>query len=378
MNPFLPGAKLGVLGSGQLGRMFALAARRMGYEVATYSPEKESPTGQVADQEVVAPYTDLKAIREFAYSVDVVTFEFENIPSATVEAMAEIVPVRPAGSVLHIAQHRGREKEFLSHAGFPVTPFQMIRTEADLTLAAKRVGFPAVLKTAGFGYDGKGQTRIQTLVDAEKACEANGRSEMVWEQWIPFSLEVSVVGARDEKGNFVHWGVIENSHRDHILDLSISPARVSEKLQREATEMARKILESLGVIGVLCVEFFVTPDQKLLVNEIAPRPHNSGHLTIEASVTSQFEQQVRAVCGLSFGATTLVQPAAMANLLGDLWKQGEPNWKKALDFSDVKLHLYGKSEARAGRKMGHLTALAETAEAAAKKVIAARAALTQR
>lgn len=375
LRPILPGSIIGVLGSGQLGRMFAIAARRMGYRVHTFSPETDTPTGQIADVEIKAHYEDLHAVRSFAAAVDVVTFEFENVHSATAEAAAEYAPVRPGGRVLHTTQHRLREKTFLAANGFPVTPFISVRSLEDLRAGLTQFGYPSILKTAGFGYDGKGQSRITTPEEAEPAYIATGRQEMVLEAFVDFACELSVVAARGMDGAFAHWGVIENAHRNHILDLSIAPARVSPEIVREAIGIARAVLEELEVVGVLCVEFFLTRDGRLLINEMAPRPHNSGHLTFDACVTSQFEQQLRAVCGLPLGSTELLRPAAMANLLGDLWQQGEPRWSAACAFPEVKLHLYGKLEPKPGRKMGHLTAMAPTVEEAAKLVTEARLSL---
>jgi 5-(carboxyamino)imidazole ribonucleotide synthase len=372
---FLPGSTIGVLGSGQLGRMFAMAARRMGYLVHTFSPETDTPTGQVADWEVTASYTDLDAVREFARKVDVVTFEFENIPAATVEAVAEFVPVRPGGSLLHTTQHRIREKTYLSRRGFPVTPFYPVRSIEDVESAVSALSLPAVMKTAGFGYDGKGQQRVGTRAEATAAYLAQGSREMILEKFIDFEREASVVAARSIDGEVVHYGLIENAHERHILDCSVAPAAVSPAIARRAVEMAESLLVELDVVGVLCVEFFLTKDGGLYINELAPRPHNSGHLTIDACVTSQFEQQLRAVAGLRLGATTQLCPAAMVNLLGDLWQQGEPDWQAACAFPGVKLHLYGKHEARAGRKMGHLTACAATPDEARRLASEARAAL---
>jgi 5-(carboxyamino)imidazole ribonucleotide synthase len=373
--PILPGSTIGVLGSGQLGRMFAIAARRMGYRVHTFSPETDTPTGQVADVEVQASYEELDAVREFTRQVHVVTFEFENIPVTTVNAVAERVSVRPSGAVLHTTQHRLREKNFLSRGGFPVTPFRPVRSMDDLRAAVRDLGLPAVLKTAGFGYDGKGQSKITSLSGGEAALRALDGQEAILEAFVDFEREVSVIAARGLDGSFAHYGVIENAHRHHILDVSIAPATVSPKIAQEAVEIARSILEALDVVGLLCVEFFLTRDGKLLVNELAPRPHNSGHLTFDACVTSQFEQQLRAVCGLPLGSTAQYRPAAMANLLGDLWRNGEPDWPAVCAFPEVKLHLYGKLTPRPGRKMGHLTALAASAGAASRLVRDARAAL---
>ncbi len=374
----LPGATIGVLGSGQLGRMFAMAARRMGYLVHTFSPETDTPTGQVADVEVTASYDDLDAVRDFARRVHVVTFEFENVPAATVEAIDGVVPVRPNGAALYTTQHRLREKTFLQAAGIPITPFRRVGTRAELDSALDAIGCPAVLKTAGFGYDGKGQRLIKLPAEGAAAFDSLGGQEAVLESFVDFEREVSVVCARGADGRTAHFGVVENSHERHILDCTIAPARVSPQVVRRATEIAESLLEQLSLVGVLCVEFFLTREGELFVNELAPRPHNSGHFTIDACTTSQFEQQVRAVCGLPLGATEQLRPAAMANLLGDLWQEGEPDWRAACAVPNVKLHLYGKHEARAGRKMGHLTALAATTDEALRLVRAAREALTAR
>ena len=361
-----------MFGSGQLGRMFAIEARKMGYRVHTFSPESDTPAGQIADIETSAAYDDLDLVRTFARNVDVVTFEFENVPSATVEAASQFVEVRPRGEVLHITQNRLREKTFLSTNGFPVTPFRHVKTSTDLSDALEAIGMPSVLKTAGFGYDGKGQLKIRSSADLEVANSSLGRIEAVLEKFVDFEKEVSVVCARYLSGEFVHFGVIENQHSNHILDVSFAPSIVSEWVAKEAIEIAHSIAESLDYVGTLCVEFFLTKDEKLLVNELAPRPHNSGHLTFDACVTSQFEQQLRTICGLPSGATDYYRPAAMANLLGDIWERGEPNWAAALSDPSVKLHLYGKSDPRKGRKMGHLTVTAESSETAASKVRAAR------
>ncbi len=376
MKVISPGSTIGVLGSGQLGRMFAIAARRMGYRVHTLSPDYDTPTGQVADREVQAAYDDLDAVRDFARGVDVVTFEFENVSADATEAAAAHAPVRPAGAVLHTTQNRLREKGFLAGAGIPVAPFAPVRSLAELDAALAALGTPAVLKTAGWGYDGKGQVKIADPREAAAAWQAIGGQEAILEAFVDFDREVSVVAARGLDGSFAHFGVIENRHHRHILDVSIAPAAVPPGVEREAVEIARGILEGLDVVGVLCVEMFLTRDGRLLVNELAPRPHNSGHLTFDACVTSQFEQQLRAICGLPLGSTELLRPAAMANLLGDLWTDGVPDWAAACAFPDVKLHLYGKATARPGRKMGHLTALAGTGEEAVEKVVAARSALT--
>lgn len=397
----MPGSAVGVLGSGQLGRMFAIAARRMGYRVHTYSPDTDTPTGQVADVEVVGEYGDLERVRAFAREVvaggeggggrggggkaggrGVITFEFENVPFETAQAAAEVVPVRPAGKVLHITQHRLREKTFLRDAGFPVAPFEHVRSAAELHAALGRIGAPAILKTAGWGYDGKGQARIATAADADRVWASLGTSEAVLEGFIHFEREASVVFARSVSGEFVHWGVTENQHVGGILDLSIAPARLPEKVAKEAVRIAHAVAEAIGLVGVMCVEFFVTRGGGLIINELAPRPHNSGHWTFDFSATSQFEQQLRAVCNLPLGATDLLTPSgaatasvAMAQLLGDLWLEapgGVPDFAAALTDPRMKLHLYGKHEARAGRKMGHLTAWGDTPDDAAAAVLEAR------
>jgi 5-(carboxyamino)imidazole ribonucleotide synthase len=373
-----PGATLGLLGGGQLGRMFTLAARNLGYRVHALDPGHDCPAGQVADLEVRANYNDVYAAQALARGVDVVTVEFENIPSETLDAIAQLRPMHPSAFVLYTVQHRLREKRFLSENGFPVTPFREINTEEDLRKAASELGLPAVLKTASFGYDGKGQQKLTTESDLREAFIHLNGVQGIYESWVPFQLECSVVAARSSAGETCAWPVAENAHRHHILDTTVFPARISHEVSERARAMAIHIAETLNVIGMLTVEFFLKPGGELLVNELAPRPHNSGHATIDACVTSQFEQQVRAVCGLPLGDTRLIQPAAMANLLGDLWPaQGEPAWEELLAFPDVKLHLYGKTEARPGRKMGHLTALGETPELALNRVISARDALSR-
>ncbi len=372
--PVLPGSVVGVLGSGQLGRMFAIAARRMGYRVHTFSPDTDTPTGQVADVEITAPYEDLDAVRRFARGVKVVTFEFENVPASTAAAAEEFAPVRPGGWVLHTTQQRLREKNFLSAAGLPVTPYRSVTSLSELQAALGELGCPAVLKSAAFGYDGKGQQKISSLADAPSAYAAVG-GECILEAFVDFALELSVVAARGADGAFSHFGVMENEHARHILDITVAPARIPPETAHEAVELARAVLEALGVVGVLCVEMFLVRDGKLLINELAPRPHNSGHLTFDACLTCQFEQQLRAVCGLPLGSSLQLRPAAMANLLGDLWAGGEPDWAAACAFPNVKLHLYGKLEARPGRKMGHMTALADDADTCRQMVSAARAAV---
>lgn len=374
-QPILPGATLGILGSGQLGRMFAIAARRLGYRVVVLSPDYDTPTGQVADEELQADYLDLGRIADFARKVDVVSFEFENVPAATTTECEKHVPVRPAGQVLYISQNRLREKSYLREAGLPVTPFREVTDLATLQSAFAEFGAPAVLKTADWGYDGKGQVLIRQTGEAAAAWAQLATDRAILEAFIDFECELSVVAARGIDREVVTYGPMLNTHAQHILDVSIAPAPLDEKIRREASEIARAVLEKMDVVGVMCVEFFLTKSGRLLINETAPRPHNSGHLTIDAHVTCQFEQQVRAVCGLPLGSARQHRPAAMANLLGDLWEPHPPNWSAACALQDVKLHLYGKREARKGRKMGHMTVLADTAAEAEQRIRAARAAL---
>jgi 5-(carboxyamino)imidazole ribonucleotide synthase len=373
----LPGARLGVLGGGQLGRMFALAARRLGYRVGVLAPGSDGPAGQVADLVVDAAYDDLAAVEDFARQVDVLTFEFENVSAAAVEAAARHVPVRPAGSFLHLTQDRAREKEGLRALGLPTAPFAVLREEDDLAAAAKAIGFPAILKTSSWGYDGLGQRRIEDAGGLAAAWEDLDRLPCVLEGLVPFVEELSVVGARGVDGDLALYEPVLNRHERHILDLTLCPAPVAAATLDAAHDIARTILEVHEVVGVLCVELFLLADGALVVNEIAPRPHNSGHLTIDAHACSQFEQQVRAVCGLPLGSTARRAPAAaMANLLGDLWLDGTPDWLAVFAAPGVALHLYGKTEARRGRKMGHLTVVDQDLAGAERRALAARAALT--
>ena len=374
-TPILPGATLGMLGSGQLGRMFAIAARRLGYRVHVFSPEKNTPTGQVADLEVQGDYHDLDRVAEFAKGVNVVSFEFENVPAETTEVCHQFCPVRPAGKVLFTSQNRLREKTFLRDAGLPVTPFVAVRSAAELAAGLQQQGAPAVLKTADWGYDGKGQIVIRSAGDVSSAWTTLNVPQAILESFIDLDSELSVVAARGLDGQFVSYGPIGNSHSNHILDVSVCPARVSPSVAAQSVEIARAVVEALDVVGVLCVEFFLTKSGQLLINETAPRPHNSGHLTIDAHMTCQFEQQVRAICGLPLGSTELRSPAAMANLLGDVWETRKPNWPAALRQPNLKLHLYGKQEARVGRKMGHLTVLAPTVDEAERIANEARSAI---
>ncbi|MBK8904632.1 MAG: 5-(carboxyamino)imidazole ribonucleotide synthase [Anaerolineaceae bacterium] len=393
----LPPATIGILGSGQLGRMLALAARPYSYNIHVFSPEANSPAGQVADREFVAAYDDLDAVRDFARGVDVVTYEFENVPLATAETCAAIVPLRPGAQALRVAQNRLVEKRFFADNGLPTAPFTAVHSLADLQAGLTEIGCPAVLKTAVSGYDGKGQVKINHPDEAAAVWQEVGEVDCILEGWVDFEREVSMVAARDGNGRIAHYNLIENSHANHILDVSVAPADVPPQVLAQAEAMVQTVLTALDVVGVLCVEFFLCSDGQLLLNEIAPRPHNSGHLTIEACVTSQFEQQLRTICGLPVGDTSYLCPAAMANLLGDLWDfqrkgakkqrskeveksvpsvksvdESSPDWTAVLTHPHLKLHLYGKKSARPGRKMGHLTALAESVREAEKIVRGAR------
>jgi 5-(carboxyamino)imidazole ribonucleotide synthase len=372
---YLPGSTIGVMGGGQLGRMFAIAARRMGYRVHTFSPDEDTPTGQLADREVAASYHDAEAVRDFARGIDVLTFEFENVPTQTVEWAAEFCEVRPSANVLHICQHRLREKQFLAGAGLPLPRFMPVNSAGELADAIKHLGSPAVLKIAAFGYDGKGQRKIEPREDPAKVWESLGGSPAVLEQFVEFEKEVSVIVARGMDGQMAAYPVCENMHRNHILDVTVVPAAISAEVDVQARVLAGEVAEKLGLVGILAVEMFLLKDGSLLINELAPRPHNSGHFSFDASTTSQFEQQLRAVCGLPLGSTESLRPAAMVNLLGDLWAKGEPNWVAAAAMPQVKIHLYGKAEPRPGRKMGHLVAFGNSAEEAMHQALEARAAL---
>lgn len=374
-EPLAPGATLGVFGGGQLGRMFCQAARELGFRTHVFSPDSSGPAAQVADQHTSADYHDFAEVDRFARSVSAVTLEFENVPVAAVEAATRHTLSRPSGEVLFTVQDRLREKRFLSGAGVPVAPFASVRTEEECHAAIARIGAPAVLKTTKFGYDGKGQQIVREADGALDAWGYLGRHGCVLEQFVPFEKEVSVIVARGADGQTELCGPIENGHERHILDLSVLPATCSDQTAAEARRIAEQVARELQLVGVLCVEFFVTQEGGVLVNEIAPRPHNSGHLTIEACASSQFEQQARAMAGLPLGSFNSMRPAAMANLLGDLWKNGEPNWQAAQSVPGVTLHLYGKSQAREGRKMGHLTAVADTVDGARESVLLARRAL---
>jgi 5-(carboxyamino)imidazole ribonucleotide synthase len=358
-----PGSTVGLLGGGQLGRMFAIAARRMGYRVHTYEPSPDSPAGQISDREFNGSYSDWDLLETFVQSVDVVTFEFENIPAEVVDRISRSKPVHPRCEVLHICQNREREKNFLRTHHYPHAPFAVISDRAELDAALEAIGTPAVLKSADFGYDGKGQQMIYPGNRPDYLTGAGSRS--ILEKWISFDRELSVICAREAHGKTAVFPASENVHTRHILDYSIVPARIDPAVQSFAQSMAEDIANELNVVGLIAVEFFLSRDNELMVNELAPRPHNSGHYTVDACLTSQFEQQLRAVCGLPFGSPDLLRPVVMVNLLGDLWNAGaQPDWGPVLNDPYAKLHLYGKVDGRPGRKMGHFCVLRETVEEA--------------
>jgi len=348
-----PGAVIGILGGGQLGRMTAMAAARLGYRVHTFCPDRNSPASHVSWHNTVAAYDNKAALKAFAESVDVVTFEFENIPSATTEFLAELKPTRPKPNVLYVTQERLREKRFLASINVPTTRFLDVARQEALESAVKALGRPAILKSAEFGYDGKGQVRIDGDMDLFEAWVKMGGEVGILEAYVDFVREISVIVARGPDGTTAIYQPVENQHKHHILDVTIVPARISQSVTSRAEAIARHIAQEIGLVGLLAVEMFVTHNDEVLVNELAPRPHNSGHWTIDGCVTSQFEQFVRAVCGLPLGSTEAHSDAVMKNLIGE-----EANaWRELLNDPGVKLHLYGKTEARPGRKMGHYTRL---------------------
>ena len=369
-----PDAMLGMLGGGQLGRMFTLAAHSMGYRVTVLDPDPLSPAGAIADVHLKAAYQDREALQQLADTCVAVTTEFENVPADSLRWLASHCTVRPGGDAVAVAQDRIREKAFFRACNLGVAPYAVIESDADIAQAPASL-FPGILKRARFGYDGKGQVRVANADEARKAFKDMGSESCVLEQRIALKCEISAVVARGADGAGRSFPVSENRHRMGILDVSIVPARVAPELAMQGEEWALRIADKLNYCGVLAVEFFVTESGELLVNEMAPRPHNSGHYTIDACVTSQFEQQVRTLCGLPLGDTKLLSPVVMVNLLGEAWQQGAPQWDRVLNLPDAKLHLYGKHEARGGRKMGHYTVLDHSAEAALQKALITRAAL---
>ena len=362
-----PGAWLGLLGGGQLGRMFVHAAQRLGYRVLVLDPDDDGPAAQAADEALAAPYTDEAALMELTRRCSAVTTEFENVPAAALEFLAPHVTVYPAAAAVATAQNRVMEKKFFSSCTVPVAPYVVIENERDLDRLDASV-LPGILKTATLGYDGLGQRRITTLAGLRSAWHELGAVPCVLESWLNLAAEVSVIVARGADGRARTFPVVENQHRGGILALSVLPARIDPVLAERARTAALELVEALDYVGVLCIEFFVLADGALVANEMAPRPHNSGHVTIEACVTSQFEQQERALTGLPLGDTTPLAPAVMVNVLGDVWwrdgVQREPNWGAVAAIDGAKLHLYGKREARRGRKMGHVTCVGTSVEQA--------------
>ncbi|MEW5771631.1 MAG: 5-(carboxyamino)imidazole ribonucleotide synthase [Pseudomonadota bacterium] len=359
----LPGATLGVVGGGQLGRMFTLAARVMGYKVVVLDPDPASPAGQLADTHLKADYTDAVALLRMGSLCDAVTTEFENVPARSMEMLARHCLVAPSAAALAVAQDRLEEKTHARASGCETAPFANIETEADLDAAWQAIGAPALLKTRRMGYDGKGQARVDSREALGAAFAQLGGVPCLLEGFLPLEREVSVVLARNERDEIAFFPVAENQHRNGILDISIVPARIPEALAERARDMAAHLARELGYVGVMAVEFFVLRDGRIVFNEMAPRPHNSGHYTLDACATDQFQQQVRALCGLPLGDPRLLTPVVMVNLLGDAW-QPQPDWQGLLSHPGVQLHLYGKAEARPGRKMGHYNCLAPTLEEA--------------
>ena len=370
-----PGSSIGILGSGQLGRMMAIAAKHMGYRVHIFSPIHDSPAGQVADLEIQAGLDDLEAVESFARQVDVVTVETENIPTDVLGAAAKYVPAYPGTRTLRVCQNRGLEKQFLVDNNIPTNRFQVISSVQELTQASDEL-MPGVLKTTTGGYDGKGQVVVKSQADFDEAGKLLAAGEAILEEWVDFDWEFSIVAARNANGQFKAYPSIRNEHKNGILDVSSVPSGLPDEVNETATKLVREIMECLDTVGVLTVEFFYC-NGKVLVNEIAPRPHNSGHLTIEGHATNQFEQHIRAVCGLTAGSTRLLNPVAMANILGNQWSHGEPKWELALKMPNTKIHLYGKSAPAPNRKMGHLISFAESVELARENVLTARNQLSQ-
>ncbi|MBN4074199.1 5-(carboxyamino)imidazole ribonucleotide synthase [bacterium AH-315-D21] len=361
-----PGSTIGIIGGGQLGRMLAIAARQMDYKTIVLDPDPECPAGQVTDGQIVDAYANRNAARDLARAADVVTYEFENVDADSVSAAAELKPVHPSTSVLRITQHRLHEKNALLKAGIPVAPFRPVESLGDLREAADNLGYPLVLKTATMGYDGKGQAIITREEDIKISYDLLNRkdAELIVEQFIPFTMEISAICARTAEGQTATFPISENVHRNHILDISIVPARIPDDVATNARLLAVDIAEHLKVVGLIAIEMFVTKENELLVNELAPRPHNSGHYTMDGCDTSQFEQLVRVLAGMPIAEPRLHSPTVMVNLLGDIWEDtgGDPDWERALEMPGVSLHLYGKKEPRQGRKMGHLNVVADTVE----------------
>ena len=375
-SPLRPHQTLGIMGGGQLGRMSALAARRLGLKVHILDPDPACPAHAVADQHTVAPYDDVAAAERFAQGCDVVTYEFENVPAETLQAIDHTAPIRPSAHTLHTTRHRAREKQFLQSIGIPTAPFHVCTSADDVIAGVAELGTPCILKTCEFGYDGKGQVKLTDPAQTQEAWRQLQTPEAVLEGFVPFDKELSVIAARSVDGTVRCFDPVENIHTNHILDLTLAPARVPEAVAQRAIELATRIANELEIVGLIAAELFLVGDE-LVVNELAPRPHNSGHHTLDACPTSQFEQHVRAVAGLPLGDPRLHTPAVMANLLGDLWAQGEPAWANAFSMQGIHLHHYGKADARPARKMAHLNATAPSLDKALQQAQAARDSLTK-
>ncbi|MCH6257298.1 5-(carboxyamino)imidazole ribonucleotide synthase [Puniceicoccaceae bacterium K14] len=361
----LPGKTIGMLGGGQLGRMTAQAARSLGYNFVVFEPSPNCPASQVADQQITADYTDIDALLSLGKASDVISYEFENVSTDALDKLAEVVPLYPNTKALHICQNREREKAFLKENDFPHAPFEIVNDPESLSKALKTIGAPCVLKTASFGYDGKGQQKIDSLdADVNAIWKAFDGKRAVLEGWIEFDIEVSVMVSVGSNGESKIFPVSENIHTNHILDLSIVPARIDKEIRSRAESLACEVAQKLGIIGLLGVELFVLKNGEIVINELAPRPHNSGHYTLDGCATNQFEQFVRAICGLPLGSTELIEPIVMVNILGDSWENGDPNFAAILEHPKAKLHLYGKSGPQKGRKMGHFTVSGKTVEEA--------------
>ena len=355
--PLAPGATIGILGGGQLGRMMAMAAAEMGYHVHIYCPETNCPASEVSAHTTIAAYEDIQALATFAASVDVVTYEFENIPLAPVANLAKQVAVFPSPETLSIAQHRVSEKKAINGFGIKTAPFVHVTSLEDLRTAAQKLGLPAVLKTCRMGYDGKGQAMLKSESELEAGWQSLQTTDAILEGFVDFRMEISVLIARDQQGNMQSYCPVQNIHKHHILSETIAPAPIAQSLRDRAEAIAHTIAQGLNLVGLLAIEMFVTANDDILINELAPRPHNSGHWTMDACITSQFAQTIRAICGLPLGSPARLCDATMLNLIGD----DIHNWEKYLGQPNAKLHLYGKSETRTGRKMGHVNFLKPTA-----------------
>lgn len=376
-SPILPPAMLGIIGGGQLGRMFTVAAKTMGYQVTVLEPEAGCPASSLADVHLCACYDDASALEEMARTCKAVTTEFENVPAASLAFLAQSIRVSPSADAVSIAQDRIQEKRYISASGLDVAPYLTIESSADLDQDLSGC-LPGILKLARLGYDGKGQVRVKSALEAQEAFLSLGEKPCVLEKMLDLRTEVSVMVARTSPGVVTTFPVAENQHEQGILDVSIVPARIDEATSQKARHMALSLAEALDYVGVLGVELFILNDGRILINEIAPRPHNSGHYTLDATVTSQFEQQVRTLCGLPPGDTRLLSPVVMINLLGDVWGENEPQWSDLFEHPGLMLHLYGKASARPGRKMGHFNLMAETLDLALAEALAIKRTLRQK